>query len=74
MTESVTASFPLALAVFLLKVLDPRTFVRRRPDLASPRATMKAGDFPARKDRPAVVRVTRRLQIHCFRRNSVSIG
>lgn len=65
------ASFPphqadLALATFLLKVLDPRFFVRDRPNRASPRATKKAGDFPARKDRPSVVRVTRRLQIHCL--------
>jgi hypothetical protein len=30
-------------------------------------ATKKAGDFPARKDQPSVVRVTRRLQIHCLR-------
>jgi hypothetical protein len=48
----------------LLKILDPGFFVRDRPGRASPRATKKAGDFPARKDRPAVVRVTRRLQIH----------
>lgn len=61
----------LALATFLLKILDPGFFVRNRPDRASPRATKKAGDFPARKDRPAVVRVTRRLQIHCLHRNNV---
>ena len=71
-TDSVTAGFPpqdldLALATFLLKILDPGFFVRDRPDRASPRATKKAGDFPARKDQPSVVRVTRRLQIHCLR-------
>jgi hypothetical protein len=54
----------------LLKILDPHSFVRDRPDRASPRATKKAGDFPARKDRPTVVRVHRRLQIHCLRPNS----
>ncbi|GAC1385825.1 MAG: hypothetical protein NVSMB4_13060 [Acidimicrobiales bacterium] len=57
----------LALATFLLKILDPRFFVRDRPDRASPRATKKAGDFPSRKDQPSVVRVTRRLQIHCLK-------
>jgi hypothetical protein len=77
-TDSVTAGFPphqadLALATFLLKILDPGFFVRDRPNRASPRATKKAGDFPARKDRPAGVRVIRRLQIHCLPRNSVLI-
>ena len=71
-TDSVTAGFPpheldLALATFLLKILDPGFFVRDRPDRASPRATKKAGDFPARKDQPSVVNVTRRIQIHCLR-------
>jgi hypothetical protein len=33
--------------------------------------TRKAGDFPARKDQPSVLRVTRRLQIHCLQRDSV---
>uniref|UniRef100_UPI001C603F34 hypothetical protein n=1 Tax=Pseudonocardia nigra TaxID=1921578 RepID=UPI001C603F34 len=42
---------------------DPHTFVRDRPDRASPRATKKAGDFPARKDQPRVVHVTRRIQL-----------
>ena len=37
----------MALATFLLKILDPGFFVRDRPDRASPRATKKAGDFPA---------------------------
>ncbi|WP_219416962.1 hypothetical protein, partial [Pseudonocardia nigra] len=60
----------LALAVFLLKILDPHTFVRDRPDRASPRATKKAGDFPARKDQPSVVHVTRRIQLHCLRQRS----
>ena len=77
-TDSVTAGFPpdhldLALATFLLKILGPGFFVRDRPDRVSPRATKKAGDFPARKDRPAVVRVTRRLQIHCLHRSNVLI-
>ncbi len=36
----------------------PRRFVRRRPDRSSRRATKKAGDFPARKDKPSVVTVT----------------
>ena len=75
-TDTVTADFPpqdldLAVATFLLKILDPHFFVRDRPNRASPRATKKAGDFPARKDQPSVVRVTRRLQIHCLRRDSV---
>ena len=56
---------------FLLKILDPGFFVRDRPDRASPRATRKPGDFPARKDQPSVVRVTRRLQIHCLQRDSI---
>lgn len=56
------------MATFLLKILDPRFFVRDRPDRASPRATKKVGDFPARKeDQPSVVNVTRRIQIHCLR-------
>ena len=46
------------MTVFLLKILDPAFFVRDRPNRASPRATKKAGDFPARKDQPSVVRVT----------------
>jgi hypothetical protein len=57
----------LAFATFLLKILDPRFFVRARPDRTSPRATKKAGKYPARRDQPAVVRVTRRLQIHCLK-------
>ena len=40
---------------------------RDRPNQASPRATKKAGDFPARKDQPAVVHVTRRIQLHCLK-------
>ena len=52
---------------FLLKILDPGFFVRDRPG----RATKKAGDFPARKDQLSVVRVTRRLQIHCLQRDSI---
>jgi hypothetical protein len=57
--------------MFLLKITDPAFFVRDRPDRASPRATKKTGDFPARKDCPSVARVTRRLQIHCLPRDSV---
>ena len=76
-TDSVTAGFPpqdldLALATFILKILDPAFFVRDRPDRTSPRATKKTSDFPARKDQPSVVRVTRRLQIHCLRPRSPS--
>src|SRR5512144_1547886 len=75
-TDTVTADFPpqdldLAVATFLLKILDPGFLVRNRPNRASPRATKKAGDFPARKDQPSVVRVIRRLQIHCLHRDSV---
>jgi hypothetical protein len=71
-TDTLTAGFPppdldLALATFPLKITDPGLFVRDRPDRAGPRATKKAGDFPARKDQPGVVRVTRRIQIHCLR-------
>ena len=62
----------LAVATFLVKILDPHFFVRERPNRASPRATKKAGDFPARKDQPSVVRVIRRLQIHCLRRTASS--
>jgi len=57
----------LAVATFLLKILDPHFFVRNRPDRTSPRATKKTDDFPARKDRPSAVHVTRRIQIHCLR-------
>ena len=62
----------MALATFLLKILDPHFFVRDRPDRTIPRATKKAGDFPARKGQPSVVRVTRRLQIHRLRPRSPS--
>jgi hypothetical protein len=56
-TALVTAGFPpqdldLALATFLLKILDPGFFVRDRPKRASPRATKKAGDFPAPRTAP----------------------
>ena len=72
-TDTVSAAFPphdldLAVATFLLKILDPGFFVRDRPDRASPRRTKKAGDFPARKqDEPSVVTVTRRIQLHSLR-------
>jgi hypothetical protein len=57
----------LALATFLLKILTPAFGVRDRPDRASPRATLKAGDFRARRPgEPSVVNVTRRIQIHCL--------
>ena len=55
----------LALATFLLKILDPRFFVRGRPGRASPRKSKKAGDFPARKPgEPSVTSVTRRIELH----------
>jgi len=52
-TDTITAAFPpdqldLALATFLLKILDPRFLVRDRPCRASPRKTRKAGDWPHR--------------------------
>ena len=57
----------LALAAFLLKILDPRFYVRDRPGRASPRATKKAGDFPARKPgQPSMTHVTRRIELHCL--------
>ena len=45
------AAFPpdqldLALATFLLKILQPGFFVRDRPDRASPRKTKKAATSP----------------------------
>ncbi|WP_160144254.1 hypothetical protein, partial [Parafrankia sp. Ea1.12] len=59
----------LALATFLLKILRPATFVRDRPDRASPRRTKKAGDFPARRPgEPSVVNVSRRIELHCLDR------
>jgi hypothetical protein len=74
-TDTVTAEFPpqdldLAVAIFLLKILDPHFFVRDRPNRSSPRATKKAGDYPARKDQSSVLRVHRRLPIHCLQPNS----
>jgi hypothetical protein len=55
----------LALATFLLKILDPHFFVRDRPSRASPRKTKKAGDFPRRGDHePSVTHVTRRIELH----------
>jgi len=55
-------------ATFLLKILDPKFFVRDRPNRASPRRTKKAGDFPARKpDEPSVVTVTRRIELRSLR-------
>ena len=55
----------LALATFLLKILAPGTFVRDRPERASPRKTKKSGDFPARKPgEPSVTKVTRRIELH----------
>jgi hypothetical protein len=71
-TDTVTADFPphrrdLAVATFLLKVLQPATFVRERPDRASPRRSKKAGDFPARGvGEPSVVTVIRRIEFHCL--------
>jgi hypothetical protein len=55
----------LAFATFLLKILAPATFVRDRPDRASPRKTKKSGDFPARKPgEPSASRVTRPIEFH----------
>ena len=50
-TDSVVAGFSpqdldLALATFLLKILDPGFFVRDRPDRASPRATREGRRLP----------------------------
>ena len=57
----------LALAAFLLKILDPRFYVRDRPGRASPRKTKKAGDFPRRREHePTVTHVTRRIELHCL--------
>ena len=54
-----------ALATFLLKILMPATFVRDRPDRASPRKTKKSGDFPARKPgEPSVANVVRKIEFH----------
>jgi len=69
-TSTIAAAFPpheldLALATFLLKILDSQFFVRDRPGRASPRKTKKAGDFPRRQDHePSVTRVTRRIELH----------
>ena len=58
----------LAVAVFLLKILDPGNQVRSRPDRSSPRRTKKAGDFPARKPgEPSATTVRRRIQLHLLR-------
>ena len=55
----------LALATFLLKILDPRFHVRDRPGRASPRKTRKSGDFPARKPgEPSVTNVIRKIEFH----------
>ncbi|MGH3399851.1 MAG: hypothetical protein ACRDPO_34725 [Streptosporangiaceae bacterium] len=55
----------LAFATFLLKILAPGTFVRDRPDRASPRKTKKSGDFPARKPgEPSVTSVIRKIEFH----------
>jgi hypothetical protein len=63
-TDTVTAGFPpherdLDPPPSHLKIINPRYVVRARPGRASPRATKKAGDFPAPNDRPSVVAVTR---------------
>ena len=68
-TDTVAAFPPehqdLAFATFLLKILDPGTFVRGRPDRASPRKTKKSGDFPARKPgEPSVINVIRKIEFH----------
>lgn len=49
----------------MLKILAPATFVRDRPDRASPRKTKKAGDFPARRPgESSVTNVIRKLEFH----------
>ncbi|MDQ2839401.1 MAG: hypothetical protein M3Y89_18715 [Actinomycetota bacterium] len=54
-----------ALATFLLKIIAPGSFVRDRPDRASPRKTKKSGDFPARKPgERSVTSVIRKIQFH----------
>jgi hypothetical protein len=68
-TDTVTAFPPceldLALATFLLKILDPAFRVRHRPNRTSPRKTKKAGDYPARKPHePTTTHVTHRIQLH----------
>jgi hypothetical protein len=55
----------LAVATFLLKILMPGFRVRDRPDRNSPRKSMKAGDFPARKpSEPSVTSVIRKIEFH----------
>ena len=68
-TDTVPAFPPdqldLALVAFLLKILMPGFFVRRRPGRASLRKTKKAGDFPACKPgEPSATTVTRRIELH----------
>jgi hypothetical protein len=41
----------LVLAVFFLKLIDPNSFVRERPDRSSPRKTKKARRLPSPKTR-----------------------
>ena len=63
--DCTTEQADFAFATFLLKILDPGTFVRDRPDRASPRKTKKSGDFPARKPgEPSVANVIRRIEFH----------
>jgi hypothetical protein len=43
----------------------PGSFVRDRPDRASPRKSKKSGDFPARKPgEPSVTSVVRKIEFH----------
>jgi hypothetical protein len=63
----------LAIATFLLKILAPGTFIRERPDRASPRKTKKSGDFPARKPgEPSVTKVIRNLEFHLLSPHMIS--
>jgi hypothetical protein len=63
----------LALATFLLKILQPGFFVRDRPDRASPWKTKKARDFPGRKPgEPSVTAVIRRIELHLLERPLVT--
>ena len=58
----------LALATFLLKLIDPRYHVRERPGPHQPPQNEESGDFPARKPGElSVTNVTRRIQLHLLR-------
>ncbi|MGH3915294.1 MAG: transposase [Pseudonocardiaceae bacterium] len=69
-TDTVSAASPphdldLAVATFLLKILDPGFFVRDHPNRASPRRTKKTGNFPTRKPHePSIITITRHIELH----------